>query len=131
LSQAFGYGHGDVPPWETAIAHAPKLIHDLLAEDWPARTCMNVNFPDRAPDNVEGIRITEQGRRDMQLLGVEERRDTWGTPYYWLGYEKRRSNPTDTTDLWAIYNGWISVTPLTMNLTHHDMIARLKPRFAK
>jgi 5'-nucleotidase len=89
---------------------------------------MNVNFPDRLPDEIEGVMVTTQGRRDQQNLGVEERVDTWGTPYYWLGYKIRRSNPTRGTDLWAVYNGWISVTPLTLNLTDLDMHARLSGR---
>lgn len=129
LSQAYSYLAGDDPHWETPIKHAPALIRALLAEDWPPGILMNVNFPDARPDEVEGIEITRQGRRDQQLLGVEERQDTWGNPYYWLGYEKRRSNPERGTDLWAIYNGWISVTPLSMNLTALDMQARLKTRF--
>lgn len=129
LSQAYSYLAGDDPHWDTPIKHAPKLIRDLLAEEWPPGVLMNINFPDTTPDAVEGIEITRQGRRDQQLLGVEEREDTWGNPYYWLGYAKRRSNPERGTDLWAVYNGWISVTPLSMNLTARDMLERLKTRF--
>lgn len=124
LSQAYSYLAGDMPHWQTVVQHAPALIRQLLAEPWPAGVLMNVNFPDRAPDEVEGIEVTTQGRRDQQLLGVEERHDTWGNPYYWLGYAKRRSNPPRGTDLWAVYNGWISVTPLSMNLT--DQLTREK-----
>ncbi len=129
LSQAYSYLAGDDPHWDTPIKHAPKLIRDLLAEEWPPGVLMNINFPDTTPDAVEGIEITRQGRRDQQLLGVEEREDTWGNPYYWLGYAKRRSNPERGTDLWAVYNGWISVTPLSMNLTARDMLERLTTRF--
>lgn len=130
LSQAYSYLAGDDPHWDTPIKHAPQLIRDLLAEEWPPGVLMNINFPDTQPDAVEGIEITRQGRRDQQLLGVEEREDTWGNPYYWLGYAKRRSNPERGTDLWAVYNGWISVTPLSMNLTARDMQERLKVRFS-
>jgi len=130
LSQAYSYGAGDFPHWETPIALAPKLIRKLLAEPWPPLVLMNVNFPDRRPEDVEGVMVTTQGRRDQQNLGVEERLDTWGTPYYWLGYTIRRSNPERGTDLWAVYNGWISVTPLSMNLTEKTMQARLAERLA-
>ena len=129
LSQAYSYLAGDDPHWETPIRHAPALIRDLLAEEWPPGVLMNINFPDARPDEIKGIEFTRQGRRDQQLLGVEERQDTWGNPYYWLGYAKRRSNPERGTDLWAVYNGWISVTPLSMNLTANDMLAQLKTRF--
>lgn len=128
LSQAYGYERGDAPRWETAIAHAPKLIRRLLDEEWPASVLMNVNFPDCAPDAIAGLTVTRQGKRDQNLLLVDERRDTWGNPYYWLGFERRRSNPAEGTDLWAVYNNHISVTPLYMNLTHTEMHARLKAK---
>jgi len=125
LSMAFSYAPGEHPHWQTPIAHAPALIRKLLTEPWPPLVLMNINFPDRLPDEIEGVMVTAQGRRDQQNLGVEERLDTWGNPYYWLGYQIRRSNPARGTDLWAIYNGWISVTPLTLNLTDREMQARL------
>ena len=130
LSQAYSYTAGDDPHWATAIAHGPRLVRALLAEDWPAGVLMNVNFPSARPDEVQGVEVTRQGRRDQQLLGVEERHDTWGNPYYWLGYAQRRSNPERGTDLWAVYNGYISVTPLSMNLTATDMLARLERRLS-
>lgn len=128
LSQAYSYEAGDMPHWQTVVEHAPPLIRKLIAEPWGPGILMNINFPDRAPGDIEGIEITSQGRRDQQLLGIDERRDTWGNPYYWLGYAKRRSNPARGTDLWAVYNGWISVTPLSMNLTAEAMREKLKAR---
>jgi 5'-nucleotidase len=128
LSQAYSYNAGDNPRWETPIQHAPGLIRQLIAEPWPPGILMNLNFPDAGPDEIRGIEVTRQGRRDQQLLGVDARHDTWGNAYYWLGYAKRRSNPERGTDIWAVYNGWISVTPLSMNLTDPAMHARLKER---
>lgn len=128
LSQAWGFREGVQPAWQTALAHASKVIRALLAEPWGEGVLMNVNFPDREPAEVAGIRSTRQGRRDMTMVGVEARNDTWGNAYYWLDYARRRSNPSEDTDLWAIYNGWISVTPLSMNLTHDPgraQVARL------
>ena len=103
--------------WETALAHGPEIIRRLLAAEWPPGVLMNVNFPDRAADDIAGIAVTEQGRRDHDLMRIHERTDTWGTPYYWLGYERKRSNPPGGTDLWAVYTGRISITPLSLNLT--------------
>jgi 5'-nucleotidase len=51
---------------------------------------------------------------------VDERVDARGNSYYWLGFERRRSNPPRGSDLRAVYDGYISVTPLHMNLTHTD-----------
>ena len=80
-------------------------------------------------DEVKGAvvrRITvqmeqRQGRRDPGLLAIDERQDTWGNPYYWLAFERRRSSTQEGTDLWAVYSGRISVTPLYLNLTHQAM----------
>jgi 5'-nucleotidase len=130
LSLAYGYDTQSAPRWETAIAHGPDLIRRLLAVEWPKGVLMNVNFPDCGPDEVGGLDITEQGRRDINPLGVEERHDTWGNPYYWLGFARRRSNPSQGTDLWSVYNGRISVTPLSMNMTDQKMREKLRGSLA-
>ncbi|HJZ31232.1 MAG TPA: 5'/3'-nucleotidase SurE [Hyphomicrobiaceae bacterium] len=121
LSQAYGYEAGRSVRWQTAIAHAPGLIRKLLAADWPPSTTMNINFPDREPDQVAGISVTNQGRRDPGLLHIEERQDTWGNPYYWLAFERRRSMALEGSDLRAVYAGQISVTPLFLDLTHQAL----------
>jgi 5'-nucleotidase len=125
LSLAYGLSGQSGLRWETAIAHAPGLIRQILAEDCDAATVMNINFPDCEPDKVEGLVVTEQGRRDPGLLNIDERTDTWGTPYYWLAFQRRRSNASQGTDLSAIYANKISVTPLYLNLTHRPMHERL------
>ncbi|MBA4172891.1 MAG: 5'/3'-nucleotidase SurE [Hyphomicrobium sp.] len=115
--------------WETALVHGPGLIKKLLDEDFGPGILMNVNFPDLPPERVGGIVVTTQGKRDPGLLHIDERADTWGTPYYWLGFERRKSNPSEGTDLWAIYKGLISVTPLSVNLTHRASLDALAKRF--
>jgi 5'-nucleotidase len=125
LSQAYGLDRGKSLKWQTAIAHGPGLIRKLLALDWAPPSLFNVNFPDREPGEVEGIAVTRQGRRDPGLLAIDERADTWGNPYYWLAFERRRSSAAEGTDLAAIYAGYISVTPLFLDLTHQAMRERL------
>lgn len=128
LSQA--YGSSQTPLWETAIAQAPAVVTQLLGMAWPEGVLMNVNFPDRKPDDVQGIRVTTQGRRDPGLLNIDARQDTWGEAYYWLAYERRRSvGIAAGSDLEAIYNGFVSITPLHMNLTYHPMRTELEAAF--
>jgi 5'-nucleotidase len=121
LSQAFGFEQGKTVRWQTALAHAPDLLRKLLALDWGPSSLININFPDREPDNVAGTLVTRQGRRDPGLLNIDERHDTWGNPYYWLAFARRRSNAQEGTDLAAIYGGYISVTPLYLDLTHQGL----------
>lgn len=130
LSQAFGFEGGRSVRWETALAHAPGLLRKLLALEWAPSSVMNINFPDREPDNVAGTMVTVQGRRDPGLLAIDERHDTWGNPYYWLAFERRRSKAQEGTDLAAIYAGYISVTPLFLDLTHQPMRETLKQALA-
>jgi 5'-nucleotidase len=130
LSQAFGFESGKAIRWQTALAHGPGLIAKLLALKWAPSTVMNINFPDREPDAVAGTLVTTQGRRDPGLLNIDERHDTWGNPYYWLAFERRRSSAQEGTDLAAIYAGYISVTPLFLDLTHQSMRETLKRALA-
>ena len=129
LSLTCGFGEKGVVHWETPLAHAPDLIKKLMAADISQDTLFNINFPDLPPDQVAGTTLTTQGRRDQNLLHIDERADTWGTPYYWFGFERRLSNPPQGSDLWAIYKGMISVTPLTLNLTDRDAHANLAKLF--
>ena len=71
-----------------------------------------------------------QGKRDPGLLQIDERHDTWGNPYYWLAFERRRSTTQEGTDLWAVYSGRISVTPLHLDLTHQGMRETLEKKLA-
>jgi 5'-nucleotidase len=111
--------------WETPMRLGADLIRRLLAAGWPKDVLVNVNFPDREPGEVEGTLVTRQGKRDQNLLTIVDRMDTRGNPYYWFGFERRRSNPPEGTDLWAIYRGYISVTPLHLDLTHASTLERL------
>ncbi len=118
MSLAYGFDEAGTIHWETPLAHGPAIIERLLAEDWSPAVLMNINFPDRAPGAVEGTMVTVQGKRDQNLLRIDERFDTWGAPYYWFGFERKKSTPLEGTDLYAIYKGCISITPLVPNLTH-------------
>ena len=130
LSQAFGFEGGKAIRWQTALAHAPGLLRKLLALEWAPSSVMNINFPDREPEDVAGTMVTVQGRRDPGLLNIDERHDTWGNPYYWLAFERRRSNAKEGTDLAAVYAGYISVTPLFLDLTHQAMRETLQQALA-
>lgn len=118
MSLTIGFDPNGRQHWKTPLEMGPGLVEQLLNAGWPPGVLMNVNFPDLPAEKVKGIAITSQGRRDQGGLSVDERRDTWGEPYFWYGFERRRSNPPEGSDLWAIANDLISVTPLSLDLTH-------------
>ena len=111
--------------WETALAHGPKLIRQLLGIGWPKDVVMNINFPDTPVDGVKGVHVTRQGHRDFQMTGVDKRAHPRGGNYFWLTYGASKSNPPAGTDLRAIYDGYISVTPLHVDLTHEETLDKL------
>lgn len=131
LSQAFGPKTREAPRFDTAEAHAPGLIRTLLAEGIPAGTLVNINFPDRAPDEVTGIAATFQGKRDQKLLRIDARTDGRANPYYWIAFERRVADPAPGSDLKAVEEGKISVTPLRLDMTDEPQMTRLALLFAQ
>jgi 5'-nucleotidase len=125
LSQVFGPTTRDSPNYETAEAHAPALIKRLLEEGIPPAVLLNINFPDCRPKEVQGINASVQGRRDPGLMHIDERKDGRGNPYYWLGFTRQRSIPANGSDIWAIQNRRISVTPLRLDMTDEPFLTRL------
>jgi 5'-nucleotidase len=111
--------------WSTATQHAPTIIERLLSEGWPQDALINVNFPDRIGQAVEGWRVTFQGKRK---LGDElvERIDPRGQPYVWIGGLRCDEDLQHGSDLEAVADGWISVTPIHMDMTHRLGMERLR-----
>jgi 5'-nucleotidase len=129
ISLACSYEGRPRAHWETPMQLGPDLVRKLLAEGWPAGIMLNVNFPDRAPENVEGTLITAQGSRDQDYLRIVDRMDARGRPYFWLGFNTYSAEPEKGTDLWAMREGKISVTPLCLNLTHAETCRKLMLAF--
>lgn len=129
LSQAYGFTPGTGVRWSCAEFHGASVIRRLLAEGWPDDVLINVNFPDCAPEHVKGVTVTHQGKRDQATLKIEERTDARGFAYYWIGFKRILSNPPRGTDLRAIYDGKISVTPLHLNLTEVQTAKKLQRAF--
>ncbi len=123
LSQAWGFANMDNTPWHIAEEFGADVIRRLLEKKFTANTVLNINFPDCDREDIQGAMFTRQGKRDQNLLEVDERTDARGKRYYWFGFNRSRSNPAKGTDLWAVYNGYISITPLTLDLTDHAVLS--------
>ncbi|MBP1849863.1 5'/3'-nucleotidase SurE [Rhizobium halophytocola] len=127
LSQLYDYAnpeHG--VPWEVGETIGPGLIRQLIETDLPAGSFLNVNFPRCAPADVRGVEVTAQGKLDFGLE-VEKRQDGRGLPYYWLRFGQRITEFTAGTDLHAISENKVSVSPLKVDTTDYaarDSVAR-------
>jgi 5'-nucleotidase len=110
--------------WETAERFVPKVTRALARLGWGENVLMNVNLPDCPPDKVRGIRPAAQGRHKIgdELI---ENQDPRGQRYFWIGAMRQSEPDRPGTDLHATNAGWIAVTPLHLDLTHHETLARM------
>jgi 5'/3'-nucleotidase len=130
MSQVGGPVEEGKSHWETPLHYGPGLVKQLLEAGWPTGIVLNVNYPPCMPDAVAGIEVTRQGRRDQALLHIDKRNDPWGMPYFWFGFERPPSTRVEGSDLSAIDNACISVTPLCLNLTDEPTCRSLAGAFA-
>ncbi len=126
LSQAITGGSRLDPHWATALKFGPDLIRRVLADGLPPDVFININFPDCPPEAVKGVAVATQGKRLPDLLRIEPRHDGRGNPYYWIAYERAASPAqADGSDLSALADHRIAVTPLRLNMTDEPFMSRL------
>ncbi|MGH7007667.1 MAG: 5'/3'-nucleotidase SurE, partial [Stellaceae bacterium] len=114
--------------WPTAAKYAPRIVRRLVAEGWPGNTLMNVNFPDVPLSKVKGIHVTAQGRRKIGD-NLVERLDPRGRPYYWIGPMRDEQRTRRGSDVKAVVDGYVSVTPVFFDLTSRRVLTRLRRAF--
>ncbi|QIQ86966.1 5'/3'-nucleotidase SurE [Erythrobacter sp.] len=131
LSQVYnGETHGTEEEFAAAREWGPKVIAPLLDAPFAERTLVNVNFPPRPAGEVRGIRVARQGFHDYKRGTVVEGRDPRGKPYFWFGLDPIEHTLDHGTDLEAIDDGYVAVTPLQLDLTHYPTIGALADRFS-
>ena len=131
LSQGYAReGMGDTVPFAAAEAWADEVLRPLIGTQMEPRTLVNVNFPALAPEEVRGIRVVSQGLRDYGRLRIDQRNDPRGYHYYWFGLRPMPHTPGHSTDLEAVADGYVSVTPLHLDLTHQPSLERMAGLYA-
>ena len=113
-----------------ARALAPPIMAHLIAQPWPDGVLMNINFPARAPADVRGVHVVRQGFRDYSGLEIVERTDVRGFPYYWFGLSRTEEQTREESDIRAVRDGYVAITPLHLDLTHDRSLAGLAQAFA-
>ena len=130
LSQAYASRSGRPPYWETGLRYGPDIIRRVMAQGIPRDVLVNVNFPDCAPDEVKRIAVTAQGRRRQERVQIDKRKDGRGNPYYWIAYMRHGFVPAeDGTDLAALDEHCIAVTPLRLDMTDAPYMTKLAELF--
>ncbi len=116
--------------WDTAGQVARMLCQDVLERGLPSDVMLNVNVPDVPWDELRGIAVTSQGRRNYQDE-IVVRTDPRGIPYYWIGGAYPDHYPMPGCDFEAIDACRASVTPLSRDLTAHHAIPAIRELFAR
>ncbi|MGH6707000.1 MAG: 5'/3'-nucleotidase SurE [Sphingomicrobium sp.] len=130
LSQAYSKeGMGDTVPFAAAEAWADRALRPLIDASFAPGTLVNVNFPALQPEAVKGIRVCRQGIRDYGRLRIVERTDPRGYRYYWFGLAPAVETPGHLTDVETVADGFISVTPLHLDLTLDPFIIYIMEQF--
>jgi len=107
-----------------AARAASIVVQNVIAHGLPAETLLNVNVPFLKTEEIKGFRITRQGLR-VYHSRLDERIDPRGRPYYWIGGDAPTGLPESGSDVGALSEGYVSVTPLQLDLTAYRAISDL------
>jgi 5'-nucleotidase len=110
--------------YDTASTLAGKLVPQILKDDFPDDVLLNINIPHVPEEKIEGIYITHLGTRRYRNSFVK-RKDPRGRSYYWLAGEVIENQENIGSDVWAIKNNYVSITPLKFDLTNYTIIEKL------
>ncbi len=108
----------------TAAHYAALLVKGMIVHPLPADQILNVNVPDLPLDQIKGIRVTRLGNRHRaeSVICTEDPR---GQPIYWIGPPGSQQDAGEGTDFAAIEQGYVSITPLTIDMTAYSSLAGL------
>lgn len=111
--------------FDVAARFARRLAERIVETSPKGPILLNVNVPNIGDDQIRGVRITRQGKR-VYNGAVVEKTDPRGEKYYWIGGEEPGFEELVDSDIEAVLGGWISITPLKLDLTDYEAIDRLK-----
>jgi 5'-nucleotidase len=114
----------------SAITRFGPLVSELLPQlvrldGFPPETLLNVNFPAIEPSAVKGVQVTRLGRR-VYTDSITRASDPSGKEYFWIGGGGVSWSADDGTDFRAVEQGYISVTPLHLDLTNYKLLAAVE-----
>ncbi|HIP43303.1 MAG TPA: 5'/3'-nucleotidase SurE [Aquifex aeolicus] len=102
-----------------------EIVKKVLKGGLPEDTYLNVNIPNLRFEEIKGYMITRQGKRAYKEK-VFKYLDPYGKPFYWIAAEEFGWHAQDGTDYWAVMNGYVSITPLGLDLTNYDSMRKIE-----
>jgi 5'-nucleotidase len=131
LSQCYEEGDRHAIDWSAGEVLGAEVVGRLVQVGWPPGTLINVNFPGCPAGDVKGVKVVPQGKYDPQSTEIEQRIDARQRAYYWIGLRRRKAVPPQESDLGAVYDNYIAVTPLHLNLTERTVLGTLHAAMKK
>lgn len=130
MSQVFAKAApGDNVSFDAAEKWGSRLLEPLIAMDFAPRSLININFPPLPAAQLRGVRIVRQGFHDYSRAAIVKGTDPRGYDYYWFGLNAIEHTPEHDTDLEAVNDGFVSVTPIQLDLTHYPSLDRLRSAY--
>ncbi|MCE9507093.1 MAG: 5'/3'-nucleotidase SurE [Alphaproteobacteria bacterium] len=120
---------GGKPDWSVAREYLPKILKAFEGKEWDNNVLMSVNFPVRKPGVTPEIRVRPQGHYSMEDQEMVHCIDPRGRPYYWIGAPPKRNEIDQSTDVGSMKAGHVTITPLSLNLTHRPTLQVLEGIF--
>ncbi len=119
---AVSFAGGEVDLLETQRTWLERLVRDIVGvETFPAETLLNVNLPPMPGDAIKGIRVTTLGKR-VYSESLVQTNDPWGRTVFWIGGGQTSWSGREDSDFRAVRDGYISVTPLHVDLTNYALL---------
>ena len=123
-SIAISLGTFTHPRWSYAAALGRRIAAFVLKHGLPRKVLLNVNVPNLPRSEIKGIKVTRQGDSAyVEELAVRE--DPRRQPYYWLAGSYQMQDDDPETDAWAVENGYVSITPITFDLTAYGLLSEV------
>ncbi len=122
ISFAGGDLRADVSQLKNQISVLTPLLRHLMSiKPFPKDTLFNVNLPPRPASEIRGVKLTRLGRRNYSN-SIQDMKDPWGRQVYWIGGGEMAWTGEEDSDFKAIEDGYVSVTPLHLDLTNFDIL---------
>ncbi|MDH3207298.1 MAG: 5'/3'-nucleotidase SurE [Gemmatimonadota bacterium] len=118
-----GQVHEELAGWEDVVRGILEAI--LGRNDLPSDTLFNVNLPAVSPPDVKGIRVTSLGQRRF-ADSITRANDPSGREYFWIGGGEVRWRGAEDSDFQAVEDGYVSVTPLHLDLTNYQLLEEIR-----
>lgn len=117
------------PEWSIAREYIPRVLKAFQGMEWESNVLMSVNIPAKREGVKPQIKVVPQGHYSVEKQEMVNCVDPRGRPYYWIGPPPARDILDQTKDIGVLRSGHVTVTPLSLNLTHHPTLASLEGVF--